>query len=156
VAAGVVAQVDNHVIVVPDETKDLDIDSVALALDTDEYDESDALEDFFAMAKLLKAEVHCVHMLSDADATMDDEDNLENMQAYIGKKFSDVTIKYDVIKGENLSESLNAYAEQKNIEMIAMISQDKSFFERLFEPSYTRKMAMHTHVPLLILHKDED
>jgi nucleotide-binding universal stress UspA family protein len=48
---------------------------------------------------------------------------------------------------------INQFIEEHHIDLVIMIKRDKSFVQKLFQESVTSKMAMHSSVPLLILHE---
>ncbi|MBO9561504.1 MAG: universal stress protein [Niastella sp.] len=53
--------------------------------------------------------------------------------------------------GIDVSRSLQQFVEKKNIDILAMIPHQHTFFEKLFLGSQTKAMAFATHIPLLVL-----
>lgn len=49
-------------------------------------------------------------------------------------------------------EGIHAFEIQQKIDMLVMFKRKVSFFESLFHQSITKKIAIHTHIPLLVLH----
>lgn len=62
-------------------------------------------------------------------------------------------MSFHVIENRNVIEGINAFAEEKQAEMIVMAAKDKSLLQRLFTKSVTRQEAFSTQIPLLIMHK---
>lgn len=52
---------------------------------------------------------------------------------------------------EDVIESINTFAANKKADMIVMIPHKHSFLENIFYESNTKRMAFHTHIPLLAL-----
>jgi nucleotide-binding universal stress UspA family protein len=60
---------------------------------------------------------------------------------------------------EDLVEGLNEFVKTKKADMIAVIPHRYNLLEGLFHKSFSKKMAFHTKVPLLVLpdnHKKTD
>lgn len=49
-------------------------------------------------------------------------------------------------------EGIHAFEIQQKIDMLVMFKRKVGFFENLFHKSITKKIAIHTHIPLLVLH----
>ncbi|MFM9952206.1 MAG: universal stress protein [Saprospiraceae bacterium] len=50
---------------------------------------------------------------------------------------------------------MNQYAEMEKIDLIVMATRHRSFWEQLFHKSQTKQMALHTHLPMLVLHQGD-
>jgi len=85
---------------------------------------------------------------------MQDEKN-QDPGFYLQEQVKD---KYDADKIELVSlydkdvvSALSDYAKWNAIDVIAMATEQRSFFNNVFHDSVTKKMSMHSDVPLLIL-----
>jgi nucleotide-binding universal stress UspA family protein len=77
----------------------------------------------------------------------------------IESHLSDVEHEYYFAEGEDLVKGINQFVEDKQADIIAIVPHRYSLIERLFHKSISRKMAFHTHVPVLALpdnHKTVD
>lgn len=61
-------------------------------------------------------------------------------------------VHFKSLPGNNPVEIIDQYAIQHSVDMIAMATQERGFFGDLFHKSITKNMALHTSIPLLILH----
>ncbi|MCB0397154.1 MAG: universal stress protein [Flavobacteriales bacterium] len=77
----------------------------------------------------------------------------ERRMAEVNHMFSDVSHQIHTVQDDNVSEGINTFVEQNGADLIFMLAREESFFYRLFNPSHTRKMALHTEVPLLVLYE---
>jgi nucleotide-binding universal stress UspA family protein len=59
--------------------------------------------------------------------------------------------KFIAVENDDFVKAIDAYAFDNDIDIIAMGSKNKSFFDRIFQESMTKKMALHSKLPLLIL-----
>ncbi|MCY7361884.1 MAG: universal stress protein [Ignavibacteria bacterium] len=62
-------------------------------------------------------------------------------------------LKLELIKEENVLEGINEYINNNDTDVIAMAIKKRSLLDKIFNRSLTKKMAYHTKIPLLALHK---
>lgn len=55
------------------------------------------------------------------------------------------------IRGENVNKALNDLADQSDADMVVVLHRKRGLFEQLFHRSTATKLAMHTHIPMLVL-----
>ena len=70
------------------------------------------------------------------------ESNINNLQ---------LEIHYDVVKNDDLLNSLDNYIKTNHIGIIALTSYKRNIFSRLFNPGIARKMIFHSDTPLLVI-----
>lgn len=97
-----------------------------------------------------QSEVIVVH-LNDKQEYLEKE--IAEMKAYFAENAPAIDISFHCIFTENMEDDLNAFIDKNNISTMVMFKPKRSFFERLFHKSFTKKMAMKTEVPLLILNE---
>lgn len=56
-------------------------------------------------------------------------------------------------EGEDVVKELEGYIDRNNISMVTMVSRRHKFIDRLLHESNTKRMAFHTHIPLLAIHE---
>ena len=61
--------------------------------------------------------------------------------------------KYHFIKNKDFVQAVNDFAQQNAVDLIVIIPKKHNFFERLFVASHTTKLAFHSHIPILVVHK---
>ena len=52
--------------------------------------------------------------------------------------------------GDEFEDTLAEYVDQNKIDLLAMVTHKRSFLNRLFHPSVTKRMSYHTKIPLLV------
>jgi hypothetical protein len=62
---------------------------------------------------------------------------------------------YHFAKNVEYVDGVNEFADSHQVDMIISIPKRKGFFEKLFIKSTTKKLAFHTHLPLLVVHKQD-
>ncbi|MBL8000373.1 MAG: universal stress protein [Flavobacteriales bacterium] len=55
------------------------------------------------------------------------------------------------VSAENVDTAINDLADQSDVDLVVMVHRHLGFFASLLHASSSKRMAMHTHVPLLIL-----
>lgn len=80
------------------------------------------------------------------------KDRLEQKDLLI-KYFEDVTVEYETLVNEDTVEGVNEYIKKhKKADILVMVPRRKNFFEKIFTKSVAKKVAYHSHVPMLTLH----
>jgi len=57
------------------------------------------------------------------------------------------------IKSDTLLHGLETYIQENGIDMLLMCRPQRNLFERIFHSSATKKVALHSTVPLLVFKK---
>ena len=70
------------------------------------------------------------------------------------KYFEDVDVEYETLENEDTVEGVNEYIKKhKQADILVMVPRRKNFFEKIFTKSVAKKVAYHSHVPMLTLHE---
>ncbi len=137
------------VLVIPEKTRfkeDMVIGYATNFADEDPFE-------IWKASKLLQpfqAKVIAVH-LNDKKTYL--EERIDEMEAFFAENAPTIDISFHCIFAENMAEDLNVFIDHHNISTMVMYKPKRGFFERLFHKSFTKKMAMKTEVPLLILNE---
>ncbi|MCE9538133.1 MAG: universal stress protein, partial [Bacteroidetes bacterium] len=65
--------------------------------------------------------------------------------------FEGLTHSFDFVENEDIVEGINEFVYEYNADLIIMIPRKHTFFENIFQERNTKRMAFHTHIPLLAL-----
>ena len=150
VAAGVVSKAHCPVLVVPEDSHFKGFTEVAYASDTLE---ADPFEIWKAMNLIKPAFpiVHCIHFnINDVNSSATHE-KLEKLEAFYAEKAPGIQVKYHHLPGEELTTDLNEFVDTYDIDLLIMYKPPHNFWDRLFHKSATKRMAIHTHIPLLVM-----
>jgi nucleotide-binding universal stress UspA family protein len=143
-----------QVIIVPSEAGFTRIHNVLLLSD---FEEVDSTTPFDFLRKLLmstNAKLHVVHV--DEKGGNTGESFPPNM---MGESYALHTIlrnfypKYHYIHHKKFVDAVNDFAKENQIDLIVIIPKKHNFFEKLFVDSHTTKLAFHSHIPILVVHK---
>lgn len=151
VASEVIEKVEVPVLAVPCDSscKSLsDIKSILYATDFIESD-FDAIRKLMSLIRPFNLMIHCIHIDSDLDDTLD-KIKMDRIKQYFQKEYSEYNIKYEIINSDNVLKGIQKYVEDHKIGIISLTTKKRNLFQKLFNPSMARKMLFHTNTPLLV------
>ncbi len=93
------------------------------------------------------ADIYCVHV--DRNGVQDE--NWMNISA-ITNRFKGIVVSRKIIESEDVVEGITNFCSEMNIDLVIFPSEKKGFIYNLFHTSRSRKMAIETSSPLLIIH----
>lgn len=147
VAASVVANAPCHVLVVPEAAELKDIAVVAYATDlhsTDPYNiwkAAQILEPFHPL-------IHCIHVSTQEE---DHPMKMEELESFFEQNAPALQITFKEIGGKSIPTVLNEFIENFDVDLLTMASPQRGMIERIFHQSLTRRMALYSQVPLLVV-----
>lgn len=77
----------------------------------------------------------------------------EHLMVQLNRAFGEERIKLETVDGADVTEGVEHYLENHNVDLVVMSTHRKSFLERIFSKSDTHEMALYSKVPLLVYHK---
>lgn len=152
-AAAVLEKASCPVIVIPEKAKFKNIDKIVFATDFGESD-FDFIASLTEMAKLFKSEIMIVHVSQVRPEKADEKDLLQWYRKELKKKVNVEykKISFHILVGGNVDYELEDFIEKNKVDLLALSMRKRNIFSKLFEPSLTKKMAYHSHIPLLAFH----
>jgi nucleotide-binding universal stress UspA family protein len=147
VTSAVIRDAACPVLAVPEYCKDLNIKEIAYASDL-KTDQAASFAEAAEIAALFGAVLNCVSV----DINGDETDNEKRKFNEIISKLK-LDIRLTEIKSDTLLHGLEIYVQENGIDMLLMCRPQRSLFERVFHSSVTKKVALHSTVPLLVFKK---
>jgi nucleotide-binding universal stress UspA family protein len=104
------------------------------------------------LAKIFDAEIILLHITSGKL-----EDNFEDLEIgrfkeQIIKESGYKNISYRLLEDKDVFHGMNLYLDQFPPDLFAMSTHDRTLAQRIFSRSLTKRMAYHSHVPVLAMH----
>lgn len=59
------------------------------------------------------------------------------------------------VESDSVAEGLRDYAQEQDVDLLVMVPRNRSFWDRILQHSQTRKLALSTIKPLLVLHSED-
>lgn len=148
-AASVVAKSEVPVFIIPPSAKHADFKHILYSSDYNEP-EFPAVSRLIYFADLYHSKITVLHVKTEYDFYMNAERNFfkrnkENISHH------DIT----VVNMEKIdtTEAIDKLIDEKQVDMLVLAKHNRSWFDRLFHRSFSKRMTFHTRVPLLVLNK---
>ncbi|MFV8344194.1 universal stress protein [Flavobacterium sp. XS2P39] len=107
-----------------------------------------ALKMVLDIARKTKAKVKCLYVkTSTSDVT---KETIEKWET----EFMQEPIEFFVITSDAIKETILDFILYKDIDVLTMLTYKRGFFEGLFKPSFTKKLANNFDIPILAIHID--
>ena len=142
----VIKGVSLPVLCVPLEAKFEKIETIAFTTRYRKKD-IDALNKVLVIAKRLHAKVKCLYV-----KTASSDVTTETMKRW-ESHFEDEPIEFFVIPNEEVEETIEDFLTDQGIDVLAMLSYKRNFFESLFSRTLSQKLSFHLKTPILVLHE---
>lgn len=98
-------------------------------------------------ATTMGAKIHFVHV--DRPDTNDDLPDVTHLMRDSEIDYAVKDLEFVTVRG-----GIDVYCEQKPIDLIVSMTQNRSFWDSIFHTSTTNALAWNSPLPLLVLHKD--
>jgi nucleotide-binding universal stress UspA family protein len=149
-ATSVLKEAKQPVLIIHKEAKFKKPERIALACDYIAIMPDEVIEKIRGFVKLFDAKLLIFDILKKTEVLSYQkavaEVNLEN-------SLDDISHSLFFPSGDNLPEEINNFVKENKADMLIMMPHNYPFLQGLFHRSNTRKMAFHTHVPLLSIHE---
>lgn len=146
----VIRNIKKPVLAIPPHATYTPIQRIAFTTLFREKDRS-ALKEILDLADVVDATVYCTHVRQDTGSPADALFYSESW----AKMFSDRKLDFTFLtKKVSVEESINTFIKEKEINLLAVVKRNRSFFDRLFSSSLTNNLTFHLQIPILVFHED--
>ncbi|MEP7266730.1 MAG: universal stress protein [Saprospiraceae bacterium] len=127
-----------------------------MLVSTNNFEEKSTILDFiFDLAALYVAQVYvAVFTDEEDDKTAIYIEHNRQLPAYekmLREKYNEKTLVGVNLIGKQFEKTLQDYIDKNGIDILVMITYQRSFWDKLFQPSQTEKMSYHSTIPLLAI-----
>ena len=138
------------VLVIPKEARYREIKKIVLACNYNEPVDMAAINKIKAFVKLFNVKLLVVDLEKPVATPI-----YENAIAgeTLEKAFNNIEHVLFYSSSEDIAEGINAFVGDHNCDWLAMVPHKRSVLGEFFHKSNTKKMAFHTHIPLLSIHE---
>jgi nucleotide-binding universal stress UspA family protein len=127
------------------------IQDVMLTTDFKDVDRTMPVKPIQRVLDLFRANLHVVNV--------DHEHYVEVTEEYKGERakleniLSGYNPQFYFIRMYDFMDAVNQFVEDKEIDLIITVPKKHSFLTGIFRSSYTKKLAYHSHVPIIAVHE---
>ena len=147
----VIRNIQQPVLAIPQKAKYSSLEKIAFTTLFREKDLA-ALQEVIDIASHFNAKVYCVHVMNDST----NPSNLLLQGENWGKKFQGKNLDFIFLeKKGSTEETVNSFLAENNIDLLAIVKRNRSFFDRLVTSSLSNKLAFHAETPILVFHEEK-
>ncbi len=148
----IIKNIDNcPILVIPDDAFFEDISKIGFATNFERMYYRSEINPILDLAKYQNASIRMIHAY--------DKPGLDTIQTYnstsLEQYFKGVKHDFHVIHDfSNIEKAIQAFVEELEIDVLAMINYEHSFIERLTREAVIKKITFHTTIPFLVIPSD--
>lgn len=142
------------VLVINQNVKFKNLQNIVFACDYNKIEDESILNPLKEFVGLFKSHVYVFNVKREMETVLSAETSIEEnlLKPFFretGLSFHFADDEYE----EDVTGSINTFAENKKADMIVMIPHKHTILENILHESNTKKMAFHIDIPLLALHR---
>lgn len=139
------------VLLIPPKCKYIKPKSIAYAVDFRDFDDED-LGQLLDLKHALKASLSLVHVSFEDESDLPDAEEMMHFSELVAALANEKRVKYDFPEGEDIFLALSTYADENNVQVLAMKHRHDNLLDRIFNQGLTNLMTYYTTIPLLVFH----
>jgi nucleotide-binding universal stress UspA family protein len=153
--ARIIEKIPCPVIAVPDKYQFNSIKKIIFATD---YHDSDiaSIRFLIKLAKAADSELAIIHLADGELKLRYEEDLLEHFMERVKKSIVYDKVKFYLLNGVDIVESLTDFIADQNADLFAISSERRLLIGPFFNRSLTRKFVQHIQIPLLAFHASDN
>jgi nucleotide-binding universal stress UspA family protein len=139
------------VMIIPPDAKYRPIKNVLFASDFKDVDTTVPAVPIKSVLDLFRANVHIVNVDSEHYVEITDEYKAQRVK--LEKILGGYQPEFYFIRQYDFLDAVSQFTQDKNIDVIVTVPKEHSFLSGLFKTSHTKKLAYHSHVPIIAIHE---
>ena len=139
------------VIIVPPNAVFRKIQNVLLASDFKNVKNTTPVSQIRSILDIFKPNLHIVNVDSEHFVELTDEYRAE--RAWLAKTFEEYKPEFYFIRMYDFFEAISNFTADHHIDMIITVPRKHSFIAGLYKSSHTKKLAYHSHIPVVAIHE---
>jgi K+-sensing histidine kinase KdpD len=98
---------------------------------------------------IMRCHLHVIHI----DTTAEHE-GIEKMKSFYEPWQQDKKMTAHCVPHQDINEGLEAFIKDQKIDVLAILSQRRSWFDEIFEKNRAKELSYHQSIPLLVFQKE--
>ncbi|OQY92154.1 MAG: hypothetical protein B6D37_15220 [Sphingobacteriales bacterium UTBCD1] len=139
------------VMIIPPETKYTAMKNVLLTSDFRDVETTTPSEPIKDVLKIFNPNLHVINVDSNHYVALTEE--VQEEKAKLSDMLSEFSPEFYFLGWYDVTEAINQFASDKNIDLIIAIPKNHSLIEKMFKGSNTKKLAYQSPVPVLAMHE---
>jgi len=139
------------VMIIPPDAVYKGATKVAFATDYQQVELSTPSQLIGSVLRLLNPTLHIVHVSKNAITSLPPA--LQEEKEKVDQMFNDFKKEFFFITHDDFYEALDEFVKDKEIDILVTVPKHPSNSSSLFRSSHTKKLAYHSHIPILAAHQ---
>lgn len=139
------------VMIVPPDATYHPIKNIVLASDLKDVETTTPVAPIRSVLQLFGASLHIVNV--DSEHYVEITDEYKSEKAKMEKMFSGYSPEFYFIRQYDFQEAISQFSVDRSIDAIIIVPKRNSFLSGLFKTSHTKKLAYHSHIPIVAIHE---
>lgn len=136
--------------IVPEGRKFSGICKIGLACDLKKVFETIPISEIKELLTTFKADFHVLHVSNDPSNTFNAQTVSESV--VLRNMFLDLHPTYHFLQGTNVERKIIEFATANDFDLLIVIPKKHNFINKLFKHSASKKLSLHTNVPVISIH----
>lgn len=150
IASNTIKMVKCPTLIVPYAAVQFQMNEILFASDFHQTEDFDYLAPLFRILKFSDAAVSIVNV----QEYIDFESAASLTEQKIGQLFDKYKHSHHYLESENVESALFDFAHLNSSDLIVLSTRHYSLWQRIWHKSMTKKLALHSTIPVLILHEN--
>lgn len=139
------------VLAINDKVKFKAIKKIVIASDYQKIDDKSIMNPIKEFVKLFKSHIYILNVSREKELISATKKTTGGAQ--LANLFEGLSHSFNFVENEDIVEGINEFVNEHNIDLIVMVPRKHTLFENIFKERNTKRMAFHTHIPILALHE---
>ncbi len=148
---GAVKRLQSPLFVVPADAKFKGIAKIGLACDLKKVIETVRVEEIRELINDFDAELHVLNISENLTDALSDEASEE--ADWLRDMLEEFHPRYHFINDPDIEHGIIEFSEKEKPDLIIVIPKKHNLLSKLFHPSHSQRLVLHTQVPVMSLHE---
>lgn len=145
---GVAQQAPCPVMIVPKNASFNEPERILFATDFNNLEDLNILTALRDLVQVYDPQFFLLHVYSEKETSGKEK---ERMSQILNAYFGTLSYQYYFLEHNNTVEGIEEFLSGYRADMLALVGQERGFFEQLFHKSVTKQMILHAEVPIFVL-----
>jgi nucleotide-binding universal stress UspA family protein len=146
----VIRHVKTPVMIVPPEAKFTGLKNVVFTSDFKDVMNTTPFASLKAILDLFNPMLHIVNV--DKDHYIELTEEYKRERALVDEQLSDYSHEFYFLRTYDFLDGIDMFVQTKNIDAIITVPKHHNFLSQLFVVTHTKKLAYHSHIPIIAIH----
>ncbi len=146
----VIRHINTPVMIIPPEAEYTGLNKVLFTSDFKDVARTTPFQNLKAILDTFKPKLEILNVDSEHYIELTDEFKIERES--MEDKLGSYNPEFSFLRAYDFLEGINRFVDTKNIDAIITVPRKHGYLSQLFKTSHTKKLAYHSHVPIIAIH----